>query len=188
MSFPIQEFSDTYTSGLTGQLSGEYRIMGSISLVVSTGYARWSIRDGVGQELLRTAQLPGTLAISGHIRNIPVSLGVRYYNIGSYGYSFLGLATGSNLMKGFADATYDPKDGTSTTSLSVQESWSSTGFMIEAGTGFTLDDTWSVLALLSYTNILDLKHDILPRSQGIPVTASPAQARAIGVTIGLQYR
>jgi len=188
MSFPIQEFADRYSSGPAGQLSGEYRIMGSISLVVSTGYTEWVIKEGAGNQLLSDAGLPGTLAIEGRIRNVPVSIGFRYYSLGSFGHTFLGLTTGTNLMKGTADAVYDLQDGSPVTSLSAQESWSSTGYAIEAGTSFSLDDSWSVLVILSYASILDLKHEIIPRSQGIPVKATPPQARTIGATIGIQYR
>ncbi len=188
VSFPMQEFADHYSAGLTSRVTGEYMIMGSISITLSTGYSVWPIKEGIGEQLLKDAGLPGSLSLDGQIRNVPVYVGVRYYSLGSYGHSFLGLSTGTNIMKGTADAVYDFQNGTTPVSLSAQDAWSSTGFMIEAGSSFSLSDSWSILLDISYGSILDLRHEIIPRSQGIPVTASPPQTRTIGVMLGIQYR
>jgi len=187
-SSPIQEFSDQYGTGFSGNVTGEYQLLGSIALTVSGGYTAWQIRDGLGDKLLHDASLPGTMAVTGQVRNIPLSIGLRYYAVGSFGHSFLGLSTSTNIMKGSADARYDPQNGTPPVSASTQESWSATGFTIEAGTSFSLSDDWHVLAILSYNTILDLNREIIPKGTSLPANAPPPQARTIGATIGIQYR
>jgi len=186
-SFPMQEFSDQYSTGLSGYVTGEYHVLGSISLTVSSGYTAWNLRDGLGDKLLHDASLPGTMSVTGHVRNIPLSVGLRYYSVGSFGHSFLGLSTGTNIMKGTADATYDPQNGTPPVSASTEEGWSATGFAIEAGTSYSLSDDWHIVAIVSYRTILGSR-EIIPKGPSLPANAQPAQVQTIGTTIGIQYR